>query len=156
MRLFAFIEQYLLPSDWSVLKKEQKINHFENGECISKTTRLVLGFTNSTVYTTSDNAGKIISPSNEHKWMQAVYKYIFININQPDALNFIISLFQASTCFKHMCSLSGGQNCNLIILIILVILDYSLVSVWWYQRLYNTILPSWWWAHVLETCRGLK
>ena len=27
------------------------------------------------------------------------------------------------------------------ILIILVILDHSLVSVWWYQRLYNTILP---------------
>ena len=26
------------------------------------------------------------------------------NINQLDALNFIISLFQASTCFEHMCS----------------------------------------------------
>ena len=37
--------------------------------------------------------------------------YLFININQLDALNFIISLFQASTCFEHMCSLSGGQNC---------------------------------------------
>ena len=35
-------------------------------------------------------------------------------------------------------------------------IDHSLVSVWWYQRLYNTILPSWRWAHVLETCRGLK
>jgi len=23
---------------------------------------------------------------------------------------FIISLFQASTCFEHMCSLSGGQK----------------------------------------------
>ena len=26
---------------------------------------------------------------------------LFLNINQLDALNFIISLFQASTCFKH-------------------------------------------------------
>ena len=30
--------------------------------------------------------------------------YLFININQLDALNFIISLFQASTCFEQMCS----------------------------------------------------
>ena len=36
--------------------------------------------------------------------------YFFINIIQLDALNFIISLFQASTCFEHMCSLSGGQK----------------------------------------------
>ena len=28
--------------------------------------------------------------------------YLFININQLDALNFIISLFQASTCFEHI------------------------------------------------------
>jgi len=28
--------------------------------------------------------------------------------------------------------------------------------VWWYQRLCNAILTSWWWAHVLETCRGMK
>ena len=27
--------------------------------------------------------------------------YLFLNINQLDALNFIISLFQASTCFEH-------------------------------------------------------
>jgi hypothetical protein len=37
--------------------------------------------------------------------------YLFINIHQLDALNFIITLCQASTCFEHMCSLSGGQNC---------------------------------------------
>ena len=37
--------------------------------------------------------------------------YLFININQLDALNFIISLFQVSTCFEHMCLSSGGQNC---------------------------------------------
>ena len=28
-------------------------------------------------------------------------QYIYLNINQLDALNFIISLFQASTCFEH-------------------------------------------------------
>ena len=34
-------------------------------------------------------------------------------INQHDAQNFCftISLFYASTCFEHMCSSSGGQNC---------------------------------------------
>jgi len=36
--------------------------------------------------------------------------YLFININQLDALNFIISLFHASTCCEHMCSSSGGQK----------------------------------------------
>ena len=37
--------------------------------------------------------------------------YLFINIHQLDALNFIITLFQASTCLEHMCSSSGWQNC---------------------------------------------
>ena len=36
--------------------------------------------------------------------------YLFVNIKQLDALNFIISLFQACTCFEHMCSSSGGQK----------------------------------------------
>ena len=36
--------------------------------------------------------------------------YLFININQLDALNVIISLFQASTCFEHICLSSGGQK----------------------------------------------
>ena len=36
---------------------------------------------------------------------------LFINVNQLDALNFIISLFQTSTCFEHMCLSSVGQNC---------------------------------------------
>ena len=40
--------------------------------------------------------------------------FLFININQLDALNFVISLFQASICFKHMCSSSGGQNCIIV------------------------------------------
>jgi len=30
--------------------------------------------------------------------------FLFLNVNQLDALNFITSLFQASTCFEHMCS----------------------------------------------------
>ena len=37
---------------------------------------------------------------------------IYLNINQLDALNFM-SLFHASTCFEHMCSSSGGQNCTI-------------------------------------------
>jgi hypothetical protein len=43
-----------------------------------------------------------------------VHLSIFISvINQPDAQNFCftISLFHASTRFKHMCLSSGGQNC---------------------------------------------
>ena len=35
---------------------------------------------------------------------------IYRNINQLDALNFIMSLFHASTCFEHKCSSSGGQR----------------------------------------------
>jgi len=43
-----------------------------------------------------------------------IHLSIFISvINQLDAQNFsfTISLFHASTCFEHMCSSSGGQNC---------------------------------------------
>jgi len=43
-----------------------------------------------------------------------VHLSIFISvINQLDAQNvcFTVSLFHASTCFEHMCSSSGGQNC---------------------------------------------
>ena len=35
---------------------------------------------------------------------------LLLNINQLDALNFIISLFQASASIEHMCSSSGGQK----------------------------------------------
>ena len=58
---------------------------------------------------------------------------LFININQLDALNFIISLFQASTCFEHMCSSSGGQ-----------IVLYSL----WYHHTYR-------WPSGAQIKRGL-
>ena len=30
-----------------------------------------------------------------------VTQYIYLNVNQLDALNFIMSLFHASTCFEH-------------------------------------------------------
>ena len=40
-------------------------------------------------------------------------QYIYLNINQIDALNFIMSLFHASTCFEHMRSSSGDQNCTI-------------------------------------------
>jgi hypothetical protein len=36
--------------------------------------------------------------------------FLLLSIKQLDALNFIISVFQASTCFEHTCSLSGGQK----------------------------------------------
>ena len=36
--------------------------------------------------------------------MVTICGYLFINIKQLDALNFIISLFQISTCFEHKCS----------------------------------------------------
>ena len=44
----------------------------------------------------------------DHKYIQ----HIYLNINQLDALYFM-SLFHASTCFEHMCSSSGGQNCTM-------------------------------------------
>ena len=43
-----------------------------------------------------------------------VHLSIFISvINQLDAqyFCFTVRLFHASTCFEHMCSSSGGQNC---------------------------------------------
>ena len=38
---------------------------------------------------------------------------IYLNIKQLDTLNFIMSLFQASTCFEQTYSSSGGQNCTI-------------------------------------------
>ena len=52
-------------------------------------------------------------------------QYIYLNINQLAALNFIMSLFQASTCFEHTCSSSGGQNCTVQPLV------SSHLQVWW-------------------------
>ena len=38
--------------------------------------------------------------------------FVYLNINQI-ALNFIMNLFHASTCFEHKCSSSEGQNCTI-------------------------------------------
>ena len=40
----------------------------------------------------------ISCPANIWVWKLTYYIYLFLNINQLDALNFIVSLFQASTC----------------------------------------------------------
>jgi len=75
-----------------------------------------------------------------------VYLSLFISvINQLDAQHFYftIILFHSSTFFEHIIrwpSLARDGH----------------PQVWWYQRLYNTILTSLWRAHVLETCRGMK
>ena len=59
---------------------------------------------------TADSLPKIIS---NYRPLTHNSHFLILNINQLDALNFIISLFQASTCSKHMCSSSGGQNCTI-------------------------------------------
>ena len=46
-----------------------------------------------------------------------IYIIFYLNINQLDALNFIMSLFHASTCFEHTCSSSGGQNYTILPLV---------------------------------------
>ena len=46
-------------------------------------------------------------------WRCVFYRqmyFIYLNINQLNALTFIMTLFHASTCFEHTCSSSGGQN----------------------------------------------
>ena len=40
-------------------------------------------------------------------------QHIYLNINQLDALNFIMSLLHASTCFEQKCSSLGAQNCTI-------------------------------------------
>ena len=87
-------------------------------------------------------------------------QYIYLNIKQLDAVNFIMSLFHASTCFEHhvlivrrsklyytasgIITPVGGrpvhrlrEDCA----------PDGYLQVWWYQMLYNTVLTSWWWAH---------
>jgi len=44
-------------------------------------------------------------------------QYIYLNINQLDALNFLMSSFHACTCFQHIRSSSGGQNCTIQLLV---------------------------------------
>ena len=56
---------------------------------------------------------------------------IYLNINQLDALNFIMSLFHASTCFEHTCSSSRGQNC------IIQSLVSGIITPKWYHHTYR-------------------
>ena len=48
-----------------------------------------------------------------HRSFFLMILYVYLNIHQLDALNFIMSLFHASTCFEQMCPSSGGQNCTI-------------------------------------------
>ena len=78
---------------------------------------------NSCVYVITKNVHFVVSPR-EWQLFSRSFKCldtqchgpilrIYLNINQLDALNFIMSLFHASTCFEHMRSSSGGQNCTI-------------------------------------------
>ena len=75
----------------------------------------------------------LIFPFSQQLFKQS--KHIYLNINQLDALNFIMSLFHASTCFEHMCSSSGGQNCTI----------QSLVSSHWNE-----------WSKITKTTKIIK
>jgi len=59
---------------------------------------------------------------------------------------FIISLLYSSTCFEHYVLIIRGSKLYYTASGI-VTMKHSLVSVLWYQMLYNTILTFWWWAH---------
>jgi len=52
-------------------------------------------------------------------------QYIYLNINQLEALNFIMSLFHACTCFEHMCLSSWGKNCTIQPLVIITLKQVS-------------------------------
>ena len=84
--------------------------------------------------------------------------YLFLNINRLDALNFTISLFQASTCFEHMYSSSGGQKLYYTVSGITTPIGGLPVHGKATYKCDDTryciiqFLPSWRWAHVLETC----
>ena len=63
----------------------------------------------------SNVCNMLVTDINTHFFnLLTVHLSIFISvINQLNAQNFCftVSLFHASTCFEHMCSSSGGQNC---------------------------------------------
>ena len=70
------------------------------------------------------NCKNMLGPQNSTSDIALIFISVF---NQLDAqhLCFAISLFHASTCFEHMCSSSGGQNC------ITQPLVSSHLWVWW-------------------------
>ena len=70
---------------------------------------LVLPHTHTHTHCMSDHG---LSPALKNS-RNVTNELVYLNVNQLDALNFIMSLFHASTCFEHMCSSSGGQNCTI-------------------------------------------
>jgi len=64
----------------------------------------------------TDDTKNVRHSSLQHKVVLLIQNgSLFISvINKLDAQNFcfMISLFHASTCFEHVCSSSGGQNCT--------------------------------------------
>ena len=90
-------------------------------------------------------------------------QYIYLNINQLDALNFIIILFQASTCFEHHVLIV--RRSKLYSGVITPIGGHPLHRLRDGTATYKCddtrccivqFLTSWRWAHVFETCRGMK
>jgi len=95
-----------------------------------------------------------------------VYFELILVINQLDAQNFCftVSLFHASTCFEqHVLIIRrpklhytasgiitpvGGRPVHRLREDSQPVHRTASYTVWWYQTLYNTILTSWWWAHV--------
>ena len=102
--------------------------------------RKTLGFSRCVFQSFSDKQVIIYSLQEQEYGFDVlltVHLSIFISLfNQLDAQNlfhnkfYFMPLHVSSTCAHH--------------------------QVWWYQRLCNAILTSWWWAHMLETCRGTK
>jgi len=91
-------------------------------------------------------------------------------INQIGAQTFCftISLFHASTCFEHMCSSSGGQNCITQPLVSshdscfhsVTVQKSNALYVWPLKHVQRGCVMQFWLPNdehmVLETCRGMK
>ena len=67
-----------------------------------------------------DLPGSTVFSQISHKWYHFFFMikllyikcvYLLISTNLMHKICFTISLFHASTCFEHMRSSSGGQNC---------------------------------------------
>ena len=64
----------------------------------------------STIQVKEDNLIQAADGNTKHcaEWSGLLSNHskvrFYLNINQLDALNFVMSLFHASTCFEHMCS----------------------------------------------------
>ena len=99
-------------------------------------------------------------------------QYIYLNINQIDALNFYkefisrLYMFQAQVLIVRRPKLYytasgiitpiGGRPVHRLREDWITCAPDGHLQVWWYQRLYSTIFASWRWKHVLDTCRGVK